>query len=192
MEDAQIVDLYWHRDPEALSESSEKYGKYCFSIANNLLRDEGDSEECVNDTFLNAWNAMPPHRPQKLKLFLAKITRSLAFNRWHSRTAEKRGGGELPLVLEELEECIAGGTDPEEQVQAEELAASVRRFVKSLSDQERAVFVGRYFYTEPAEQVAEDNGLTVNHTYVMLSRIRKRLRRHLMKEEFLDEERRPL
>lgn len=192
MEDAQIIELYWKRNPDAISESSEKYGNYCFSIAENLLCDPRDSEECVNDTFLGAWDSIPPHRPERLKLFLAKITRRLAFNRWHSRTAQKRGGGELPLVLEELEECIAGGTDPEESVRACELSASVRRFVRGLPQREKSVFTGRYFFTEPVEKVAEDNGLTVNHTYVLLSRIRQKLRRHLIKEEFLDEERRSL
>ena len=192
MEDFEIVNLYWDRNPDAVARSSEKYGNYCFSIAENLLANVQDSEECVNDTLLGAWDSMPPHRPVRLKFYLAKITRALAFNRWHSRTVQKRGGGELPLVLEELEECIAGGSDPEETIRASELAASVRRFVRGLSQREKRVFTGRYFFTEPVEKVAEDNGLTVNHTYVLLSRIRQKLRRHLIKEEFLDEERRSL
>ena len=192
MEDKQIVKLYWDRNPEAISESSEKYGDYCFTVAQNLLCNAQDSEECVNDTFLGAWNSMPPHIPERLRLYLAKIIRSLAFNRWNSRTAQKRGGGELPLVLEELEECIAGGTDPEEQVEASELSESVRRFVKSLPAREKNVFVSRYFFTQSVEQTAKDSGLTVNHTYVMLSRIRKKLRRHLVKEELVYEERRSL
>ena len=185
MEDSEIVKLYWDRDPEAVAESSRKYGNYCFSVAENLLADSRDSEECVNDTLLGAWNSMPPNRPAKLKFYLAKITRRLAFNRWHSRTAEKRGGGQLPLVLEELEECIAGGRNPEEEVQAAELSGSIRRFVKSLPAREKSVFAGRYFFTEPVEQVAKENGLTVNHTGVILSRVRKKLRQHLMEEELL-------
>ena len=192
MEDFEIVNLYWDRNPEAVARSSEKYGNYCFSVAENLLANAQDSEECVNDTLLKAWDSMPPHRPVRLKLYLAKITRALAFNRWHSRTAQKRGGGELPLVLEELEECIAGGTDPEEQVESAELSENIRRFVKSLPAREKNVFVSRYFFTESVEQTAKDSGLTVNHTYVMLSRIRKKLRRYLVKEELVYEERRSL
>ena len=93
MEDREIVQLYWDRNPDAISESSEKYGDYCFAVADNLLCNAQDAEECVNDTFLGAWDSIPPNRPERLKLFLAKITRRTAFNRWRSRTAQKRGGG---------------------------------------------------------------------------------------------------
>ncbi len=187
MEDTQIVTLYWERNQEAIAESRRKYGGYCFTIANNLLADPQDSEECVSDTFWGAWKAMPPHRPGSLKLFLAKITRALAFNRFRSRTAQKRGGGELPLVLEELETCIAGGTDPEEVVQIRELSESINRFVKSLSDRDRSLFADRYFFTESMETVAKKHHITVSNAYVALSRIRKKLRQHLIKEGFFHE-----
>ncbi len=187
MEDVQIVKLYWERNPDAISESSKKYGNYCFAIANNLLCDPEDSEECVNDTFLGAWNSIPPHKPDRLKLYLAKITRALAFNCYHNRTAQKRGGGELPLVLEELEECVSGGPDPEETVRAAELSQSIRKFVSRLTERERSVFVDRYFFTKSMEQVAAENAITVNHAYVILSRIRQKLKKHLIKEGFCDE-----
>lgn len=186
MEDKEIIQLYWQRNQQAIEESNRKYGRYCYSIAYNLLNDHEDSEECVSDTFLGAWNAMPPHKPSRLQLFLAKITRSLAFNRYQSRTAQKRGGGELPLVLEELSECIGGGTDPEEKVEAAELSTAIEKFVKTLSVREHSIFVDRYFYTESIEKVAEKNSLTLNNTYVILSRIRGKLRAYLAEEGFCD------
>ncbi len=187
MEDIAIIRLYWQRNPDAIEESRKKYGGYCFTIANNLLADTRDAEECVSDTFLGAWNAMPPHKPDRLKLFLAKITRRLAFNCYHACSAQKRGGGELPLVLEELDECIPGGTDPEEKVVAEELRRSIQSFADGLSRRERILFVNRYFFTESVEQIARENGLTANHTSVILSRIRRKLKAHLTEEGFCHE-----
>lgn len=108
MEDSRIVELYWKRDADAIPATSEKYGGYCASIAQNILGNEEDAEECVNDTWLGAWNSMPPHRPSVLQAFLGKITRNLSFNRHRRDRAEKRGGGELPLVLDELGECVSG------------------------------------------------------------------------------------
>lgn len=107
MEDSRIVELYWQKNADAIKETNSKYGAYCFAIADNILHNKEDSEECVNDTWLNAWNAMPPQKPTKLQMFLAKITRNLSFNRFNARSAEKRGGGEIVLVLDELAECLA-------------------------------------------------------------------------------------
>ena len=107
MDDAQIVQLYWDRNEQAIHATSDKYGNYCASIAKNILGNQEDAEECVNDTYLNAWNAMPPHRPSILSTFLGKITRNLSFNRYKHNTANKRGGGELPVVLEELSGYLA-------------------------------------------------------------------------------------
>lgn len=187
MEDSQIIDLYWQRNPDAIGETRTKYGSYCFTVADNLLANRQDAEECLNDTLLGAWNAIPPEKPHILRLFLGKITRHLAFNRYNSRTAEKRGGGQLPLVLEELDQCIAGGRDPLEEVMASELEESIRRFVKALPQREQVLFVHRYFFTEPVSQIARDNGLTVSNTSVILSRIRTRLKAHLIQEGFCHE-----
>lgn len=107
MEDNRIIDLYWAREEQALTETERKYGGYCRTIARNILKIHEDAEECVSDTWLNAWNAMPPKRPSVLSAFLGKITRNLAFDRWKAAHAEKRGGGSLPLALDELDECIA-------------------------------------------------------------------------------------
>lgn len=186
MNDDGIIRLYFRRDPDAIAQTKLKYGGYCFTVAQNLLGSAEDAEECVNDTFLGVWNAIPPQKPTHFKLFLAKITRNLAFNRYERSTARKRGGGQLPLVLEELDQCIAGGTEPEQVTEARELQASIRRFVEGLSSRERTLFVKRYFFTMPVAEIAKEVGMTPNHTSVALSRIRGRLRDHLIKEEFLN------
>lgn len=179
MEDMQIVELYWQRQETALAESEKKYGTYCYRIADNILDDHQDSEECVNDTWLRAWNSMPPQRPGKLRMFFAKITRHLAFDRFKARKAQKRGGGEIWLALDELEECIPSKFDVEAQVMAKELEQIVNRFVKALPPREADIFVRRYFYTETITQVADRYGLTANHIAVILSRIRRKLKTYL-------------
>ncbi len=185
MEDRQIVMLYWKRDPQAIEQSRQKYGAYCFSVAHNLLASREDAEECVNDTWLNAWNGMPPHRPSVLRMFLAKITRCISFNRFKANTAQKRGSGQLMLALEELSECIADENSVEDSVIAAELGESVRQFVRSLPEREGDVFVRRYFFTESIAEIAQSYGMTNNYTMVMLSRTRNKLKNHLMKEGYL-------
>lgn len=185
MEDVKIVELYWQRNANAISETADKYGAYCFAIANNILHSLEDSEECVNDTWLRAWNAMPPHKPDVLRLFLAKITRNLSFNRYEGRDTKKRGGGELTLVLEELAECLDSGTDVEAGFENSELELCIRHFVRLLPTRERNLFVRRYFFTEPIPEVAERYGLTADHVSVILSRTRKKLKQELEKEGYL-------
>lgn len=185
MEDRQIIELYWQKNADAIAETARKYGAYCFAIADNILHNTEDSEECVNDTWLHAWNAMPPQRPAALRIFLARITRNLSFDRFHARNAEKRGGGELPLVFEELAECLPGGTDAETACEGKALEQCVRRFVRALPERDGNVFVRRYFFTEPAAVIAKRYGLSENHVLVILSRTRKKLKRELMKEGYL-------
>lgn len=185
MEDSQIVELYWQKNADAISETSSKYGSYCFAIADNILRSAEDSEECVNDTWLHAWNAMPPQRPSVLRMFLAKITRNLSINRFNARSAEKRGGGEINLVLDELADCLAGGTDVEAVYEGRELEQCVRRFVRGLPERDGNVFVRRYFFTEPVAAIARRYGLTENNVMVILSRTRKKLKLKLVKEGYL-------
>ena len=187
MEDSQIVALYWQRNSDAIQETAHKYGAYCFTIANNILYNTQDSEECVNDTWLNAWNAMPPQRPAKLQMFLAKITRNLSFNRFNARSAKKRGGAEIILVLDELSECLAGETDVEREYESKELGQCIRCFVLELPERDGNVFVRRYFFTESIIEIAERYGLTENHVMVILSRTRKKLKAHLEKEGFFSE-----
>ena len=109
MEDSQIVSLYWQRKERAIKETEAKYGRYCYRIAHNILEHRQDAEECVSDTYLAAWNAIPPHRPSILQTFLGKITRRISLNRWRWEQTQKRGAGQVPLALEELAECISGG-----------------------------------------------------------------------------------
>ena len=185
MEDRQIVDLYWQRSSEAIVQSQQKYGAYCYAVSHSILQNREDAQECVNDTWLQAWNAIPPQRPVCLSAFLAKITRNLSFNRWNSRSAEKRGGGELPLVLEELAECVAAPSDVEQEYNARELEQAVSHFLRGLPAREANVFLRRCFFTEPLPDIARRYGLSENHVSVLLSRTRKKLRNFLAKEGFL-------
>lgn len=187
MDDQKIIALYWARDPQAIACSQEKYGPYCFAVARNIVEDRRDAEECLNDTWLHAWKGMPPHRPNVLQLFLAKITRRVALNRWKAGRAQKRGGGQMELVLEELAQCAGPGPSVEEEVMARALGESIAAFVRALPKREGDVFTRRYFFTEPMEAIAARYGLTVNHTAVLLSRTRKKLKEHLRKEGFLYE-----
>ena len=187
MEDHQIVELYFQRNADAIKETDSKYGSYCFAIANNILHNNEDSEECVNDTWFNAWNAMPPQRPKVLRMFLAKITRNLSFNRFNARSAQKRGSGEIVLVLDELTECIAAAGSAEQECEAKELEQCIRLFVRALPKRERNVFVRRYFYTEPIAAIAQRYKLTESNALAILSRTRKKLKTHLTREGFFSE-----
>lgn len=184
MDDSRIIELYFNRDEEAIAETARKYGAYCFAVAENILSDRSDSEECVNDTWLKAWNSIPPERPKVLRAFLCRITRNLALDRYAVLRAKKRGGGETELAIEELSECADGSADLFGEYARRELARSIRGFVSSLPERERAVFVARYFYMESAAQIAKRFGLSENTVAPMLSRTRKKLRDHLEKERY--------
>ena len=175
MNDSQIVALYWARDEAALSESAVKYGAYCRTIAWNILHSDEDSDETVNDTWLGAWNAMPPHRPSVLSTFLGKITRRLSLKRWRSNEAQKRGGGETALALDELMDCIPNGKSIDERLAAEELARVIDSFLASLPAAERQVFVRRYWYMAPISEICKQYGYSKSKTESMLYRTRKKL-----------------
>lgn len=182
MEDAQIVDLYFARKEEPIRETAQKYGKYCYSIAYNILMSRADAEETVNDTYLGAWRAIPPHRPQKLHTFLGKIARRLALMKWKARTAQKRGGGEVTLALEELGECIPDENTPDRVMEGKELARHLNAFLKTLQDPEQQVFVSRYWYLNSVKTVASQFGFSEPKVKSMLSRTRKKLAAYLQKE----------
>lgn len=182
VEDGQIVELYWARSERAIAETDARYGKYCCSIAYNILSSTEDSAECVNDTWLAAWRSMPPKRPSCLAAFLGRLTRNLALNRWRSRRAEKRGGGQLTLALEELGGC-AGARNEMEDVEVRTLIVSVLdRFLASLPKRDRMVFVRRYWYFSPVAEIAKDYGLSQSNVKMILSRGRDRLRQALERE----------
>ena len=189
MEDAHIVRLFWERDQTAISESSKKYGKYCHSIAYGILADQGDAEESVNDAYLDAWNTMPPHRPAVLSTFLGKLTRRVSIDKWRARRAEKRGGGEVALALDELEECVPDGRSVEAEVERAELARVIDGFVMSLPPMERRVFLRRYWYLDPIAAIAEQFGFSQSKVKMMLHRQRAKLLAHLEKECFYCEKR---
>ena len=134
MDDGRIVELYWTRSEQAIEKTAAKYGKYCYSIALNILGSKEDAEESVNDTYVKAWYSMPPHRPTILATFLGKLTRRISIDKWRNRTAEKRGGGEIPLVLEELDEFIADNNRVEQAVEQKRLGELIAAFVKTLPE----------------------------------------------------------
>ena len=184
MDDKAIVELYFARSEKAISETAKKYGGYCYSIANNILSNKEDSEESVNDTYLAAWNNMPPRHPSILATFLGKITRYISLDRWKSRSAYKRGGGEVTLALDELDEFLSNGESTEEVVEKKELIRSINRFLDNLPDTERNLFVCRYWYLDPVQQIADRYGFTLSKTASMLRRTREKLCKQLKKEGF--------
>lgn len=184
MEDSKLIDLYFARDEQALLETAQKYGRYCFTLANSVLHSTEDSEEVVNDTYLKAWEAIPPKRPSVFKMFLAKITRNLAFTRWRSATAQKRGGTEMELVLEELEECIPASGTPEDQLNLNDLTMTIRRFLDTQSVREQNIFLRRYFFVEETETIAARYGMRPDAVLRSLSRTRSKLKKHLMQEDY--------
>lgn len=184
MEDKQIIDLYFARSENAISETADKYGNYCYSIAYNILTNREDSEESVSDTYMAAWNSMPPRRPAILATFLGKITRHLSIDRWRSRNAYKRGGGEMVLALEELEECVSGGESPEQILHRKELAVLFNRLLSELPEIERSVFLCRYWYLDSISDIAEYFAYSESKVKSMLHRTRGKLRKALQKEGY--------
>ena len=184
MEDIRIIELYFDRDEAAIKETAAKYGHYCHAIANRILCSDADAEECVNDTYLNTWNAIPPTRPQRLRLFLAKIVRNLAFNRYKAQHRDKRGGGELASALSEMEEFLADTTEIDEEVRLAALKESLSCFLLQLSPQERGIFLRRYFFVESAGEIGRRFDLGDATVRAILSRTRKKLKTHLEKEGF--------
>ena len=184
MEDCQIVQLYWNRDERAISVTSEQYGAYCTAIARNILGSPEDVEECVNDTYWSAWNAMPPHRPSRLSVFLGRLTRNLAFNRWNHNRAEKRGGGEIAAVLDELSQLVSGRDDAEQEVNYRELVQAIDGFLTALSPKKRCLFIRRYWYTDSVSDLAARLGMREGAVSMALNRLRRDLRRYLSERGF--------
>lgn len=185
MEDNGIIELYFQRDETAIRETADKYGHYCFTVAWNILFSNEDSQECVNDTWRRTWELIPPQRPHLLKFFLAKITRGFAMNMLRSRTRLKRGGTMYETALEELENVLHTGTDPQSEFDTKLLAEEVNRFLGTLREKERNVFIRRYFYLESGGMIAKKYGLSEANVNVILNRTRNRLKEHLRKEGWL-------
>lgn len=184
MEDAYIVELYWARDEQAIRESDGKYGRMLRALSRDLVGNESDAEECVNDTYLDTWNAIPTARPTFLGAFMAKITRRISIDRFRERHREKRGGaGDL---LAELTECVPdrGPTIPEE-VENDRLKDALNAFLAGLSPENRLLFVGRYFFSKPVADLAKTAGIGTSAAKVRLFRLRADLRTLLEREDLL-------
>lgn len=179
MEDRQIVELFLARREDAIAAAQEKYGSYCLHIARGILPASEDAEECVNDTYLKAWHAIPPHEPENLATFLGKITRNLAFDRYAALTAEKRGGGELPLVLDELRLCLPQSGMEDNLA----LTDALNRFLGELKPEKRKIFMLRYWNVLSVEDVAKRLHISQSKVKMTLLRVRKQLREFLEKEE---------
>ena len=183
MEDYEIVALFYKRDDAAITEAARRYGAYCRQIAMNVLGCEEDAMECINDTWLGAWNSIPPHRPAVLSAYLGKLTRRIAMHRLQMQTAQKRGGGEYAAALEELAELLPDEDTVESALSEAELARFIDRFVRTLPERERRIFVSRYFAAEPIKSLAERFGMTRSGIKAVLSRTRKKLKKQLEEED---------
>ena len=162
MDDRRIVELFLERSEEAILETDIKYGRYCHKIAFNVLGNDEDSEECVNDAYMRAWGSIPPNEPDSMASYIGRITRNLALDKLRQKQSDKRGNGEVPVVLDELAECVSGHDE--------------------LNSVERGVFMRRYWMMEPIADVANRYDISVSKTTTMLFRLRNRLKKHFMKE----------
>ncbi len=181
MEDEMIIKLFWTRDETAIKETKSKYGKYCHRIANNILHNKEDAEECENDTYLDAWNIMPPSRPFVLSAFLGAITRRIAIDRWRRREADKRKSS-ATVSLTELEDCIPSDKTIDDAIEASTLADLLSAFLRELPEAESDVFLRRYWYCDSIEAICYRYGYTASKTKMMLKRTRDKLKLKLEKE----------
>lgn len=183
MTDQTIIELFWQRSEEAIRSTAQKYGAYLMKIAMNILNHYEESEECVSDTYLSAWNQIPPTRPQRLLPYLGRITRCLALNRYDYLTAQKRDT-ELTLQLSELEECLTGADSPEAQYESGELAGAISAFLRTQSADARNIFIRRYWFSDSIAQIADRFRISESKVKTTLFRTRNRLRKHLEGEGY--------
>ena len=184
MDDNEIIALFFSRSEQAIDALSGKYGKLCQIIAENILGNQLDAEECVNDTYLAVWNTIPPQKPNPLRTYVCKITRNIAVTRYHANTALKRNS-HYDIALDELEECLCCADDAESHLLAKELSHLLDRFLAGLDRHTRVMFVRRYWFAEPVAQIAYDLGMRPNSVSVQLSQTGSKLRKFLIKEGYL-------
>lgn len=180
MTDNEIIKLYFDRSERAIEETNRAYGRYCRYISFEILRDNEDCEEIVNDTYLKTWESIPPKNPPSLKNFLGKIVRTLSINRLEYNNAQKRGGGQLDAVLEELQGCIPSHDEKDED--GELIRGVINDFLRSLPEEKRKIFVRRYWYMSPISEIADDFDMSEGKVKMILMRERKNLRKLLEKE----------
>lgn len=184
MDDEKIVQLYWDRNEQAIPATADKYGNYCTSIAKNILGSHEDTEECVNDTYMSAWNSIPPHRPGILSTFLGKITRNLSIKRYRHNTADKRGGGQAAVVLNEIAELVSDTDSVEQAIDRRELVKAIDRFLDGLPTDKKNIFVCRYWYFDSISDIAKRFGMTESNVSVTLKRLRLKLYNYLIERGF--------
>ncbi len=184
MDDKAIVELYFERNETAIEETEKKYSLYLTKIAYNILMNEEDSKESVNDTYLAAWNSIPPQRPTVLKTYLAKLTRRISIDIFRRKNRDKRRNSEYAASLCELEEVISGDSSIEDTIEMRILSESIGNFLKKLPKTERVVFVGRYYYCDSLKDIASYCGISESKTKTVLFRTRKKLKDYLKKEGF--------
>ncbi|MCH5200074.1 MAG: RNA polymerase sigma factor [Oscillospiraceae bacterium] len=182
MEDKDIIRLYFERSEKAISETALRYGALLSHIAFGILRSREDAEECVNDTYMRAWNSIPPSQPKRLSAFLGKITRNLSLNRYERVKAKKRGGGSKEVALEELEECLPAAGDLQREVEDAELAELINGFLDRLKKESRIIFMRRYWYFCTVSEIAEDMSIGESKVKMSLLRTRKKLKQYLEKQ----------
>ena len=182
MDDEMIFDLYWARSESAINETAIKYGNYCFSIAINILQNNEDAEECLNDTFLKAWDSIPPQRPGIFSSFLGKITRNLSLNKYKERRTKKRGGGDVALLFSELEDCIPSSSNVETEYEANQVIEIINSCLLSMDGESRIVFVRRYWYADTIQAIAARFQMSESKVKSMLFRARKKMKTYLEKE----------
>ena len=185
MNDAEILDLYWARNEKAIDESAQKYGSYCRTVARNILGNPQDEQECLNDTWLAAWNSIPPQKPALLKAYLGKLARRISLKKRRERSALKRGGGEIPAALDELAECIPGSSI-EAELDESGLVRLLNRFIGSLGTDERRVFLRRYWYLDSIAEIAVRFSFSESKVKSMLHRLRQRLMKQLKEEGYFE------
>ena len=185
--DETLIKMFWERDESAPAAAAEAYGSYCYAVAMGILGSPPDAEECVNDTWLRVWEAIPPAKPERMRPYLAKITRRLALDRLDHLNAAKRGKGEAELVLSELSDSFPGPMDAAEEAELHELGACISRFLRTIPEKHANVFIRRCFYMEPVKAISKRFGITPGYSALILARTRKKLKDHLIKEEFIRE-----
>lgn len=180
MDDKRIIELFFQRDEQALRLVEQKYGGLCFCVANNILHSHSESEECVNDTYLAAWDSIPPQKPNKLSAFLAKIVRNKALNRYERDSSMKRGGSELKLILSELNEDISSRDDTEELFNEHLVTDIINNYLHGVSKNKAAIFIQRYFMCFSVDEIAENTGRSYNSIATTLHRMRNELKQKLI------------
>lgn len=183
LEDSEIIELFFERTEQAIVEVSAKYGTVCGRIARNILKNGLDAEECVNDTYLAAWNTIPPQKPEPLRTYIFRIVRNIAVAKYHANTCKKRNSY-YDAALEELENCLAASDTVEQEISAKELSQQINCFLAALDEKSQAMFVRRYWYSDSISEIAKRFNMSKNNVSVCLSRIREKLKTHLKKEGF--------